>query len=123
MRPCAVGRWTQCTGWGVSARRLRSLLKAHRRLFDRRRADPMDAQLRWLGRLLGEVRDQEVLGDQLVDGLDAVPTLMLQGALRGLITERYAHSYRQSAPGTRLRAPSRRQRGELRSAWRNSAPG
>ncbi|MFE6871372.1 CHAD domain-containing protein [Kitasatospora sp. NPDC057692] len=80
----------------VTARRLRSLLKAHRRLFDRRRADPLAAELRWLGRLLGRARDQEVLGELLVEHLDAVPARLRGGDLRGRLTERYARGYRRA---------------------------
>ncbi|MFH8386720.1 CHAD domain-containing protein [Kitasatospora sp. NPDC018058] len=80
----------------VTARRLRSLLKAHRRLFERDRAGPLAAELRWLGRVLGRARDQEVLGEELVNLLDAVPAQLRQGALRGRLTERYAESYRQA---------------------------
>ncbi|WP_031073960.1 CYTH and CHAD domain-containing protein [Streptomyces sp. NRRL WC-3742] len=80
----------------VTARRLRSLLKAHRRLFDRRRTGPLAAQLRRLGRLLGRARDQEVLAEQLVNGLDAVPAQMRQGALRAQITQRYTRGYRRA---------------------------
>ncbi|MFF0413274.1 CHAD domain-containing protein [Kitasatospora sp. NPDC004745] len=78
----------------VTARRLRSLLKAHRRLFDRDRADPLTDRLRRLTRLLGQARDQEVLGAELVDGLDAVPAPLRPDALRGRLTERYARGYR-----------------------------
>ncbi|MEU9048434.1 MULTISPECIES: CYTH and CHAD domain-containing protein [unclassified Kitasatospora] len=77
----------------VTARRLRSLLKAHRRLFKRDRAEPLATELRWLGRLLGQARDQEVLGELLVDQLDAVPARLRRGALRGRLTERYAKGY------------------------------
>ncbi|MFD0279360.1 CHAD domain-containing protein [Kitasatospora sp. NPDC127111] len=79
----------------VTARRLRSLLKAHRRIFERDSAEALATELRWLGKLLGEARDQEVLGDELVDQLTAVPAPM-RGALRGRLTERYAHGYRQA---------------------------
>ncbi|MFB7908342.1 CHAD domain-containing protein [Kitasatospora sp. NPDC056076] len=78
----------------ITARRLRSLLKAHRRLFDTGRSAPLADELRWLARLLGEARDQEVLADKLVDALDAVPAPMREGALRGRITEHYARTYK-----------------------------
>ncbi|MFJ7243010.1 CHAD domain-containing protein [Kitasatospora sp. NPDC098652] len=78
----------------ITARRLRSLLKAHRRLFDDRRSEPLASRLRWLARLLGEARDQEVLSDQLVDALSAVPAPMREGALRARITAHYAATYR-----------------------------
>ncbi|MFJ8623661.1 CHAD domain-containing protein [Kitasatospora sp. NPDC093550] len=79
----------------VTARRLRSLLKAHRRLFRRDRAEGLATELRWLGRLLGRARDQEVLGEELVGQLDAVPA-HLRSALRGRLTERYAQGYRRA---------------------------
>ncbi|MEU8926271.1 CYTH and CHAD domain-containing protein [Kitasatospora sp. NPDC048545] len=78
----------------ITARRLRSLLKAHRRLFDTCRSTPLADQLRWLARLLGEARDQEVLADQLVGDLAAVPAPMREGALRARITEHYTRGYR-----------------------------
>ncbi|MFC5667195.1 CHAD domain-containing protein [Kitasatospora misakiensis] len=78
----------------VAARRLRSLLKAHRRLFKGDRARTLADELRWLGRLLGRARDREVLGEVLVDGLDAVPAELRRDALRGRLAERYAAEYR-----------------------------
>ncbi|MGW4895609.1 CYTH and CHAD domain-containing protein [Kitasatospora sp. NPDC004240] len=79
----------------VTARRLRSLLKAHRRIFDRERAEALAAELRRLGKLLGKARDQEVLGEELVGQLDAVPARMRR-SLRGHLTARYAQGYRQA---------------------------
>ncbi|WP_030238982.1 CYTH and CHAD domain-containing protein [Streptomyces sp. NRRL S-350] len=78
----------------VAARTLRSLLKAHRRLFKGDRAQTAAAELQWLGRLLGRARDREVLGDLLVGGLDAVPAQRRGGALRGRLAEHYAKEYR-----------------------------
>ncbi|MFI6449200.1 CHAD domain-containing protein [Kitasatospora sp. NPDC050543] len=80
----------------VAARRLRSLLKAHRRLFDRGQADPLAAELRWLGRSLGRARDQEVLGEHLAAAVDGLPPEVRRGDLRARITGRYAHAYRQA---------------------------
>ncbi|WP_436789407.1 CHAD domain-containing protein [Yinghuangia sp. YIM S10712] len=45
----------------VATRRLRSLLRSYRKLFDRRVTDPMGAELKWLGSVLGDARDHEVL--------------------------------------------------------------
>ncbi|MEE1783785.1 CYTH and CHAD domain-containing protein [Streptomyces sp. SP17BM10] len=80
----------------VTVRRLRSLLRAHRKLFARSRAEPLAAELRWLARLLGRARDQEVLGENMVDQLDAVPASLRRHALRGRLTEHYAHRYHQA---------------------------
>lgn len=44
----------------VGVRRIRSLLRTHRRILDRDRIAPIDAELKWLADALGEVRDLEV---------------------------------------------------------------
>jgi CHAD domain-containing protein len=65
----------------VGARRLRSDLRTFRPLLDRDVTDPVRDQLRWLGEVLGAVRDPDVLGDQLravaatVLGPDEAPVL------------------------------------------------
>ncbi|MER6299735.1 CYTH and CHAD domain-containing protein [Kitasatospora sp. NPDC001539] len=89
-----LGRADSVHQMRITARRLRSLLKAHRRLFRRGSTEAPAAELRRLGRLLGRARDQEVLGETLVDQLDAVPARLRRGALRGRLTERYAQGYR-----------------------------
>ncbi|HEU5149208.1 MAG TPA: CYTH and CHAD domain-containing protein [Iamia sp.] len=49
----------------VGARRLRSDLRTFRPLLDRDVTDPVRDELRWLGEVLGAVRDPDVLGDQI----------------------------------------------------------
>ncbi len=49
----------------VGARRLRSDLRTFRPLLDREVTDPVRGELRWLGEVLGAVRDPDVLGEQL----------------------------------------------------------
>ena len=44
----------------VAIRRIRSLLRTHRRLLDPSRVRTLDGELRWLADVLGEVRDLEV---------------------------------------------------------------
>jgi CHAD domain-containing protein len=91
----------------VAARRLRSDLRTFRPLVDRDWAEALRTELRWLGRLLGPVRDAEVLGARLqgrIDGmvgleldpakvlLDAIETDRLDARrrlLRGLRSRRY----------------------------------
>jgi CHAD domain-containing protein len=51
----------------VGARRLRSDLRTFRPLVDRELTDPVRDELRWLGEVLGAVRDPDVLGEQLRD--------------------------------------------------------
>ena len=57
----------------VATRRLRSDLRTFRTLLDEEALAPLIEELRWLGGLLGSVRDADVLGQRLgeaVDGLD-----------------------------------------------------
>ncbi|MGW0661585.1 CHAD domain-containing protein [Streptodolium elevatio] len=54
----------------VAARRLRSLLRSYQRLFDRAVTDPVADELRWLGRVLGDARDHEVLAARLTGRAD-----------------------------------------------------
>jgi len=49
----------------VAVRRMRAMLKAARPLLDRSWADDLRAELGWLGRSLGPVRDADVLIDRL----------------------------------------------------------
>ncbi|MEV5570739.1 CYTH and CHAD domain-containing protein [Spirillospora sp. NPDC052269] len=49
----------------VAARRARAVLRAYAPLFDRERVRPIGDELRWLGGVLGEVRDLEVLRARL----------------------------------------------------------
>lgn len=75
----------------VAVRRMRAMLKAARPLLDRRWADDLRAELGWLGRALGPVRDADVLIDRLRDrasafgdtGQGAVETL-----IEALVTDR-----------------------------------
>lgn len=49
----------------VSVRRMRSVLKSAAPFLDQRWSEPLRAELGWLGRELGEVRDLDVLVDRL----------------------------------------------------------
>ncbi|MDO5533988.1 MAG: CYTH and CHAD domain-containing protein [Propionibacteriaceae bacterium] len=75
----------------VATRRLRSLLKTFARLFDTERTDPLRAELRWLGEILGRPRDAEVLAEEfeklLIDLGDAVAPDVRSGLLAHLATE------------------------------------
>ncbi|NUT37761.1 MAG: CHAD domain-containing protein [Hamadaea sp.] len=69
----------------VACRRLRSALRAYRRLVDREWSDRMRAELRWLADLLGAARDAEVLRARLIrtagTDLSDVDIAALDGAL------------------------------------------
>ncbi len=58
----------------VAVRRLRALLRTIRRLVDAERTEPLRGELRWLGGLLGDVRDLDVLLDHLREELEALGT-------------------------------------------------
>lgn len=57
----------------VAVRRLRSALTAHRRLLAASTVDHLSEELRWLGHVLGEARDAEVLGLHLSDQAATLP--------------------------------------------------
>lgn len=62
----------------VASRRLRSALRTFRHLFDRAQTDPLRDELRWLGAVLGDARDAEVmharLRELLAPDVDQAPT-------------------------------------------------
>jgi CHAD domain-containing protein len=57
----------------VATRRLRSDLKTFRPIVERAWSEPLRAELKWLGGLLGHVRDADVLSELLTAGLDELP--------------------------------------------------
>ncbi|WP_030911569.1 CYTH and CHAD domain-containing protein [Streptomyces sp. NRRL F-5126] len=63
----------------VAARRLRSVLRSYRRLLDRRRTDPVIAELRWLGAQLAADRDNEVLTGRLRARVAELPRTLVLG--------------------------------------------
>jgi CHAD domain-containing protein len=72
----------------VATRRLRSTLATHRPLLDRQRTDPVRDELKWLGSMLGNARDAEVLHVRLRDLAAAQsPELILGPVLRRIDLE------------------------------------
>ena len=57
----------------VAVRRIRSILRTHRRLVDQARILTLDAELKWLADALGEVRDLEVQSDRFHHRLADLP--------------------------------------------------
>ena len=51
----------------VALRRLRSLFKTYETILRRKRAEPIDAEVRWLGKVLGSARDLDVLRTDLLE--------------------------------------------------------
>ncbi|WP_169806886.1 CYTH and CHAD domain-containing protein [Actinomadura macra] len=57
----------------VAARRIRSVLRTHRKVLEQQRTSAVDAELKWLTDALGEVRDLEVLQARFDQRLAASP--------------------------------------------------
>ncbi|WP_280451781.1 CHAD domain-containing protein [Nocardia cyriacigeorgica] len=63
--------WDSVHQMRVATRRLRSVLRSYRRLFEREPAAAMVAELAWLAGLLGVARDAEVRADRFASLLDS----------------------------------------------------
>ncbi|MFJ4628289.1 CHAD domain-containing protein [Streptomyces sp. NPDC088847] len=63
----------------VTCRRLRSVLRSYRSVVDRKAADPIREELKWLGNELAAERDQEVLRERLTARIEALPPQLLLG--------------------------------------------
>ena len=64
----------------VAVRRLRSALATYRRLLDRDETDALRDELKWLGGVLGPVRDAEVIRDHLDAAVQAEPASLRRRA-------------------------------------------
>ncbi|MCX5215235.1 CYTH and CHAD domain-containing protein [Kitasatospora sp. NBC_00240] len=84
----------------VAVRRLRSALTAHHRLLERSAVEDLAEELRWLGHVLGEARDAEVLGDHLTTQADALPPEArpdrVAARIEAWFGERYAEAHRKA---------------------------
>lgn len=78
----------------VTCRRLRSALATFRPLVDRTVTDPLRDELAWLGTVLGDARDAEVVRDHLVALLESQPRPLVLGPVRRRITATCAARYR-----------------------------
>jgi triphosphatase len=92
----------------IALRRLRSALKIYRPLLRRKRIEPIDEAVRWLGKILGTARDLDVLQADLlapaiaalgeaellaplIDTLEARKTAAYAGVSEALASARYRH--------------------------------
>lgn len=109
----------------VSVRRMRAALKAARPLLDAEWSDALRAELGWLGRSLGPVRDLDVMlprlrglsadlptdqraaADQLIGVLDGDYTLARAEMLTALDAPRYSALLERLADAVRLPLPGR----------------
>jgi CHAD domain-containing protein len=77
----------------VALRRLRSALATFRPLVDREVTEPLREEARWLGAVLGDARDAEVLHDRLTAVVDAEPVELVLGPVRRRVDEELRASY------------------------------
>lgn len=78
----------------VAARRLRSVLGTYASVFPDSAA--LRDELRWLGTVLGDARDAEVLADHFADVLDALPSELIRGTVRYRLVDTYRERYRSA---------------------------
>lgn len=120
--------WDSVHQMRVATRRLRSVLRSYRRLFKRRPAAAMVAELAWLAGLLGVARDAEVRAERFAALLDSELTEGADPDVLGAVTHRLvaAERERYSAAHTEVlgaldSARYRALRDQLAS-WRTAPP-
>jgi CHAD domain-containing protein len=74
----------------VATRRLRSTLRSFGKVIPRARTEKVAAELTWLGGLLGEARDAEVLSRRLHDSLEPLPVELLIGPVQARVQGYFA---------------------------------
>jgi CHAD domain-containing protein len=74
----------------VATRRLRATLRSFGPVIPRSRTAQVAAELKWLGGLLGEARDGEVLPRHLLASLETVPVELLIGPVQARVQGHYA---------------------------------
>ncbi|MFC1443397.1 CYTH and CHAD domain-containing protein [Streptacidiphilus sp. N1-10] len=80
----------------VAVRRIRSTLRTHRRLLADEPCQALAEELRWLGAVLGEARDREVLGARLGAEIGRLPAAECPGPVRERIDGWASAEYRRS---------------------------
>ncbi len=80
----------------VATRRLRSALATDRRVLDGAATDPLRAELRWLGGVLGGARDAEVLAARLDEAVHDLPDDAVLGPVAARVTGELAARYRDA---------------------------
>jgi CHAD domain-containing protein len=71
----------------IAARRLRSALRTFAPVLDRERTDPLAEELRWLGQLLNDARDAQVMREHLLHLLDHEPVELVVGPVRSRVDD------------------------------------
>jgi CHAD domain-containing protein len=95
----------------VTVRRLRSTLQSYTAVIAGDKTRPLRAELKWLGGVLGDARDAEVLAGHLHAGLAAVPVELVLGPAQARITAHFApleassrHALLEALDSSRYRA-------------------
>jgi len=74
----------------VASRRLRSTLQAYPAILPTPATEHLRAELKWLGEVLGEARDNEVLSDYLLSRLASLPAEQVLGPAQARIRAHFA---------------------------------
>jgi CHAD domain-containing protein len=74
----------------IATRRLRSTLQSFQRFFAKSETEPLVAELRWLGTVLGDARDAEVLGDHIQGHVANLPAEEVVGPVAARIRGHFA---------------------------------
>ena len=102
----------------VATRRLRATLRSFGKVIPRPATEKLAGELKWLGGLLGEARDGEVLPQHLLASLETVPVEQLIGPVQARVQGHFA-----PPAGLRPRAGHRGLRlGALRQAAGQPGP-
>jgi CHAD domain-containing protein len=80
----------------VAVRRTRSALATYRRLLDRSTTDPLRDELRWLGTVLGPVRDAEVTREHLREEIAAQPRSLVIGPVTRRVDRTLGAQHREA---------------------------
>ncbi|MFE1596768.1 CHAD domain-containing protein [Nocardia sp. NPDC058705] len=106
----------------VATRRLRSVLRSYRKLFDADEAATTEAELKWLADLLGVARDAEVRGERFTDLLaeyDEVPTEVTEALV---VAARQAYTDAHAEILTALDGKRYRSLRKVLDTWRTDPP-
>lgn len=108
----------------VAARRLRSVLRVYRAVFEPAARDGLETELRWFAHRLGEVRDLDVLAGHLESSLAEVPAEQVLGPVSARIQESISLDRQRAVAELREAVTSDRYR-ELAAElerWRTDPP-
>jgi CHAD domain-containing protein len=77
----------------VATRRLRSTLRSFGQIIGRDRTQRLATELKWLGTVLGEARDAEVLAGHLLAGLHQTPAELVFGPVQARVQGHFASKH------------------------------